>query len=512
MLGIGFIDDLKHITPPIKLIFQIIAATFVIFFGKNTIDFFRWPIANIFLTYFWLIGITNAINLLDNMDGLAGGVTFIASIFLSIFFWRSGNPELLFLSMAVAGGILGFLIFNFPPAKLFMGDSGSMLIGFALAALAIARRTQASNIFAIVAVPTMVFLLPILDTGLVTITRLLRGQSPAIGGADHSSHRLVAFGLSERQALLVLYSVAIISGLASIGIEAWDYDLSLVFIPILLIVFSLFFAYLARMKVVTPGQLQINGITRWLINLTFKRRIFELIFDLILIDVCYYLGFWTRFGFNMTPTSMRLFLLTWPIVLGVSYGSFYILGIYKGMWRYIGISDFIRFIGATILSGILSWVIIRIAFPNQPFSMDVFLLFVLFLFIGLAGSRSSFQVIDRIYTRQINIDKKENILLYGAEDAGEIALRWIIRNPAIGYNVVGFIDDDSLKWGSTIHGVNILGDMSDIEHYIKDKQVSGVIATTQDLMETSAGEKLISICGANGVWVRVLRLEFELAV
>lgn len=510
MFSIGLYDDIKHISPPIKLAFQILAATLVIFFGNNTIDFFRWPIANIFLTFFWLVGITNAINLLDNMDGLAGGVAFIASGFLSIFFWKTGHPELLILSLALAGSILGFLIFNFPPARIFMGDSGSMVLGFALATLAIARRTQASNIFAIVGVPTLVFLLPILDTGFVAITRILRGQSPAIGGTDHTSHRLVAFGLSERQALLVLYGIAIISGMASIGLEAWDYDLSLVLIPILLIGLSLFVAYLARMKVVIRQQNNQSSFTRWIVNLTFKRRLFEIVFDLLLIGVSYYLAFWTRYGLNMTTISMGLFLQSWPIAFGITYGSFYLLGVYRGVWRYIGINDLIRYVGASILSGALTWMILKLVFPNELFTGDVFILFILYLLIGLAGSRSSFLLLDRIYSRQFTGVKRENILLYGAEDAGEIALRWILRNPSIGYSVVGFLDDDSLKWGSNINGVNILGDLDNLEQYIQEKQVSGVIATTENLLRSPEGEKLISACRAKGVWVRVLRLEFEL--
>jgi UDP-GlcNAc:undecaprenyl-phosphate GlcNAc-1-phosphate transferase len=510
MFSIGLYDDFKHINPPIKLVFQILAATLVIFFGNNTIDFFRWPIANIILTFFWLVGITNAINLLDNMDGLAGGVALITSIFLSVFFWKTGLSELLVVSLALAGSILGFLVFNFPPAKIFMGDSGSMVLGFSLAALAIARRTQASNIFAIVGVPTLVFLLPILDTGLVAITRILRGQSPAIGGTDHTSHRLVAFGLSERQAVLVLYGIAIISGMASIGLEAWDYDLSLVLIPILLIMLSLFVAYLARMKVVVTEQNNQSWLTKWIINLTFKRRIFELFFDLLLIGVSYYLAFWTRYGLNMTSTSMSLFLQSWPIALGITYGLFYLLGVYRGMWRYIGINDLMRYVGAAILSGGFSWVIIKLAFPRQPYTGDVFLLFSLFILIGLAGSRSSFLILDRIYTHQIKRNQKENVLLYDAADAGEIALRWILRNPSIGYSVVGFLDDDSLKWGSNIHGVDILGDMADLEKYIQEKQVSGVIATSENLLSSTAGQKLISSCREYGVWVRVLRLDFEL--
>ncbi len=510
MVFVGIFDDFKPISPPVKLAFQLLSATLVIFFGGNTINFFRWPIANIMLTFLWLVGITNAINLLDNMDGLAGGVALIASVFLSVFFWRTGYPDLLVISLAIAGSILGFLLFNFPPAKIFMGDSGSMLLGFSLAALAIARRTQASNVFAIVGVPTLVFLLPILDTGLVTITRVLRGQSPALGGTDHTSHRLVAFGLSERQAVLVLYVIAILSGIASIGLEAWDYDLSLVLIPILLIALSLFVAYLARMKMVSTEQNLPNDFTRWIVNLTFKRRIFELIFDLVLIGVTYYLAFWTRFGLNMTTESMSLFSRSWPIILAITYGSLYSLGAYKGVWRYIGINDLLRYLGAAIISGSLSWLVIKLVFPSQLYSSDVFLLFSLYLLIGLAGSRSSFLVLDRFYERQLSGVKKEHVLLYGAEDAGEIALRWILRNPSMGYSVVGFMDDDELKWGNNIHGVDIVGGLDKLDHFIEDHRVSGVIATSAKILRTPAGDKLATICRANGIWLRVLRMEFEL--
>jgi FlaA1/EpsC-like NDP-sugar epimerase len=264
------------------------------------------------------------------------------------------------------------------------------------------------------------------------------------------------------------------------------------------------------MKVVTTEQKNQSNITRWIVNLTFKRRMFEIAFDLLLIGVSYYLAYWTRFGLNMTPISMGLFLQSWPIALGITYGSFYLLGVYKGVWRYIGITDLIRYVLAAILSGVVSWLILKFALPNELFTGDVFLLFILYLTIGLAGSRSSFLFLDRMYSKQYSGVVKENVLLYGAEDAGEIALRWILRNPSIGYNVVGFLDDDALKWGSNIHGINILGDLSSLEQNIQDKQVSGVIATTENLLNSQAGEQLLSDCREKGVWVRVLRLEFEL--
>jgi len=140
----------------------------------------------------------------------------------------------------------------------------------------------------------------------------------------------------------------------------------------------------------------------------------------------------------------------------------------------------------------------------------VFILFTVFLLIGLTGSRSSFLFLDRMYSRQYSGVEKQNILLYGAEDAGEIALRWILRNPSIGYNVVGFLDDDSLKWGNSIHGVTILGGVNNLEQYFNEKNVKGVIATSENLLTSSIGENILSTCREKGVWIRVLRLEFEL--
>jgi UDP-GlcNAc:undecaprenyl-phosphate GlcNAc-1-phosphate transferase len=509
MFVLGLYDDFRRISPPVKLAGQMLAATIVIFFGNNTIDFFPWPIANILLTYFWLVGITNAINLLDNMDGLAGGVSLVAASTLCYFFWRGGNDILLILALSLAGGIFGFLVFNFPPAKIFMGDSGSLFLGFTLAALSIARRTQASNIFAVVGVPTLLFLLPILDTSLVTITRLLRGQSPAQGGTDHTSHRLIAFGLSERQAVLILYGIAFASGLAAAGLEALDYDLSLVLIPLLLIVLSLFAAYLARLKVITSSPDNPRTVTRFITDLTYKRRLFELLFDLMLIGTTYYLAFWTRYGLDMTAQSMDLFLRSWPIALITAYFSFWIFRVYKGVWKYVGVNDLIRYAEAVLLAILLCYGAVRLIYPTQAYTVDVFFLYGIFLYLGLAGSRSSFQILDRIYNRPRKAASQINVLFYGAGDAGEIALRWVMRNPQMGYIPSGFLDEDEYLWGQRIHDVEIFGGADKLIDLKQQKQIDGVIITTQLLLTTQAGSKLMQLCRENGIWVRQLRLEFE---
>jgi UDP-GlcNAc:undecaprenyl-phosphate GlcNAc-1-phosphate transferase len=510
MFVLGLYDDFKRITPPVKLAGQLLAAIIVIFFGDNTIDFFPWPIANIILTFFWLIGITNAVNLLDNMDGLAGGVSCIAAGVLSYFFWRGNYTFLLTLSLSLVGGTLGFLMFNFPPAKIFMGDSGSQFLGFTLASLAIARRTQASNVFAVVGVPTLLFLLPILDTSLVTITRLLRGQSPVQGGTDHTSHRLIAFGLTERQAVIFLYGVALVSGVAAASLEALDYDLSLVLIPLLLIGLSLFVAYLGRLKVITSYTPSQGAITRLMADLTYRRRLFEIILDLLLIGISYYLAFWTRYGLNMTSLSMDLFLKSWPIALILAYFSFFVFGVYRGVWRYVGFNDLVRYGEATLAAVLVAYLVDKVIYPNQPYTLDVFIFYAVFLFLGLAGSRSSFQILDRLYGRQRNRTEKTNVLLFGAQDAGEIALRWILRNPDLGYNPVGFLDNDPYLEGRSIHSVVVLGGIEKLDEVLQSKDVNGIIVTSSAMLTSEEGDKLIDICRGQGVWVRILKLEFEL--
>lgn len=506
MFTLGVIDDFKSIPPPPKFVVQLIASGIFIYFG-DFIHFFPWPIANIVLTFFWLVGISNAINLLDNMDGLAGGVSMITAGVLAYFFWREGSLPLLTLSLSLAGGIFGFLLFNFPPAKIFMGDSGSMLLGFTLAALAVVPHRQASNVFAIIGVPVLLFLLPILDTSLVTITRLMRGQSPAQGGTDHTSHRLIAFGLSERQAVLFLYGVALLSGISSALLEALNYDLSLVMIPILLISLAIFTAYLGRLKVVTSIN-PTRGSLGWLVQeLTYKRRLFEITLDLAIIGCCYYLAFWTHTGLGMTHAGMQLFLRSWPLAMATAYLSFYLLGVYRGVWRYVGIDDLLRYargvLGGSVATGVLLWII----FPNQ-YSPVIFLLYTVFLFLGISASRFSFQILDRIYIRQRR-DETEGVLLYGAEDAGEIALRWILRNPTLGYRPIGFLDEDPMRWGRSIHGVDVIGGSEQLSTILVDRKIQGVIISSPAGIPAEILAKVVADCRVKGVWVKMMHLAFE---
>ena len=484
IFGLGLYDDIKKLSPPAKLIGQILAAATVILFGYST-NFFTpkidnpiiAQIPNLLLTFLWIVGITNAINLLDNMDGLAAGISLITALFLIYFFWQSEDWSLLVISVALAGSVLGFSFYNFPPASIFMGDSGSLFLGFTLAVLAIARQPQASNVFAITGVPTLLFLLPILDTTLVTITRILRGQSPVTGGRDHTSHRLIAFGFSERQTLLVLYGVAVASGVVAIAIETLDYWLSLILVPVLVIILALLVAYLGRLKVVSATTPSRGGaFSRLIVELTYKRRFLEIILDFFLIGLSFYLAFLLTSGTTISDADLQLFLTAIPLAYVGSYLSFFYFGVYRGVWRYVGVDDLLRYAKAALGGAVTVAAAIYLIFPKEAYPRGLIIWFGLTLFLSLAASRSSFKILDLVYGRQVR-SPEERVLIVGAGDAGEMVVRWLLMNPSIGYRPIGFLDSNRYNSGRQIHGISILGDFSQVGDIIENKNVDGIVVT-----------------------------------
>ncbi len=522
MFVLGLYDEFRPMTPTAKIVGQILAATIVISMGYSSTFFsprlqnsMLAQLPNIIFTLVWLVGITNALNLLDNMDGLAGGISLITAGILGYFFWEAGNLPLLWVALALMGSILGFLVFNFPPAKIFMGDSGSLFLGFTLATLAIAQQQQASNVFAVLGVPTLIFMLPILDTAMVTITRLMRGQSPTHGGRDHASHRLVAFGLSERQTLFVLYAVALFSAVMAAALESLNYWLSLLAAPLLILALVLLTAYLARLKVVSasPPSPQGRAISRFMLELTHRRRLLDVLFDFFLIVIAYYIAFLARYGLRMDNARLAIFLASLPLALACAYLAFYIFGVYRSVWRYVDFDDLAQYLQASLGAGILFAAIIFgldltgwVSWTHN-FSHVLLALFGVFLFLGLVLSRSSFKFLDQLAAKRVQADDHP-VLIAGAGDAGEMALRWIGMNPQLKYRPIGFVDPDPMLSGRHIHGIEVLGDLDRLAAILDHKEAEGVIITANEGNAPWQAD-LLTICQAHGCWIRRLRLEFE---
>jgi len=239
ILTIGFVDDIIGFPPFLKLSFQIIAAWIIIIFGTS-ISFTKNPSIDIPLTFLWIVGITNAFNLLDNMDGLSVGIGGIASLFFFILSSLEGQFLIASLSIALAGACFGFLRYNFSPAKIFMGDTGSMFIGFILSIIGIKLRFSDNTHFSW-AIPIIVLGLPIFDTTLVTISRIIRKKKVSEGGKDHTSHRLVAIGLSQGRAVLFLYAIGIALGIFSLILANFKNGYFVIPIFIISFIFGIFF-------------------------------------------------------------------------------------------------------------------------------------------------------------------------------------------------------------------------------------------------------------------------------
>jgi UDP-GlcNAc:undecaprenyl-phosphate GlcNAc-1-phosphate transferase len=211
----GLWDDRKGLPAWAKLLGQVMAALILVLAGVQ-VQLLRLQVLNVAATLLWVVGITNAMNLLDNMDGLSGGVGAVAAAFFLLLAAMSGQYLVGALAAALLGACVGFLVYNVNPASIFMGDTGALFLGFVVAAVGIKLRFPDNVTFVTWMIPLMVLGLPIFDTTLVTISRLRRGVNPlTAAGKDHVSHRLVKLGFTQREAVLILYLVCCALGVVA---------------------------------------------------------------------------------------------------------------------------------------------------------------------------------------------------------------------------------------------------------------------------------------------------------
>ncbi len=218
LLVLGVIDDKLGMMPKMKLSGQIFVALIVYKTGIRVATFEDYYLS-MFFTCFWIVGITNAFNLLDNLNGLSAGIAGICSVFFGIIALMNSQVYIAVLSFAAAGACLGFLKHNFPKARIFMGDSGSMFLGFILACIAVLGSWETERISLSLSLPILILGYPIFDTTLVTILRIREKRPVFLGGKDHSSHILASLGLRKKRAVLITYVICILLGLSALVVS-----------------------------------------------------------------------------------------------------------------------------------------------------------------------------------------------------------------------------------------------------------------------------------------------------
>lgn len=508
----GLVDDIKSLPPVGKLITQIVAASVAVFFGYTTNFFsprlgetFLAQILNSAVSLFWLVAITNAMNLLDNMDGLAGGISLIVCCFLGYFFWDSGDMLMILFCASLGGAILGFLFLNFPPAKIFMGDSGSQFLGFTLALLAIARLPQASNVFAILGVPTFLFTLPLADTLFVTITRWLRGQSPLKGGRDHTSHRLIAFGLSERQTLWVLYSIAVVGGITAVVVEALNYTLSLILLPIIIAFLLIFTTYLGGVKITQQtNNDRETRLKRVLIKFFLGRNLLDVLVDSLLISSSLYVAVSLGMPFS-SDRQIDFFVQSLPLAFICSYLAFYLMQIYRDLWRHLKVENIYRYVQAAALATVTFW-LIRFLFDNrQSLTLTASLIYGAMLFLGLMLTRFSFQALDALSTRT-RLGKVQGILIYASEETLEFLIPYLLHKRQE-IPIIGLVTDQEMRIGKRVYDLQVLGSVRQLRDLVNKYQPQGVILDELKANLPEVKDQLNSLTQEGMCWVKVIQLD-----
>jgi UDP-GlcNAc:undecaprenyl-phosphate GlcNAc-1-phosphate transferase len=508
---VGLIDDIVHVKPYQKLIGQVMGASLIVYYGLS-LPWSGSPSLNMAITIFWLVGITNALNLLDNMDGLAAGIAAIAAAFLAASFVVNGQPAEALMLAVFAAALVGFLAYNSNPASIFMGDCGSMFIGFFLASASLvsASGARSRSFMIVLAVPVLILLIPIFDTTFVTILRKLSGRSASQGGRDHTSHRLVALGMTERRAVWMLYGFAGLSGVLALLVSRTKLDVSIAAIVGFTIVLALLGVYLAGVKVYEEEEVlkaREKPLVAFFVDLSYKRRIFEVLLDLVLIILSYYSAYTLLFGPIAETGAWNLFLRTVPVLVCVKMFAFLAAGVYRGLWRYISVDGIVVFAKAVVLGSVGSVLALLVAFRFEGLSRAVFVLDTMILFMMLAGSRFAF----RLFRHALPVHEASGarrILIYGAGDGGELLLREVLNNRELQLTPVGFVDDDPHKKGKVIHGLRVFGGNGALRSICEEQRVSEVLISSTQISD----ERLAAIlqdCESAQITLKRMRIQID---
>ena len=499
----GLVDDIWTLSARWKLAAQLAGAAIVLSTG-TTVQLVHVKVIAIAIGVFWLVGMTNAFNLLDNMDGLAASLAAISAGFFAIAAaWYQPSRLVLVLSLALAAALAGFLPFNLRPGKRalsWMGDSGSQLIGFLLAALGLASSyTVASSTLVTLLLPVLVLAVPILDTTLVTVVRLLDGRSIAQGGRDHSSHRLVSLGVSETGAVVLLAAISAALGGTSLAYEAFA-DGRLAAIGVL-VTFALLVQFGSLLADVDRGP----DFRRSFLG--YMRRLIEVLTDGALIGASFLAAFVLRFNGLGTSNQRNYFLLSLPAILFARYVALIALGLYSSVSRYVSSRDALRAVTAVAVSEVAAIGFVTLThgqigdFSRSVFVIDAFICSTALVMVRFA-ERAIFSGLD--LTRQ---GGSRRVLIVGAGRSGRSLLRELRETP--GERVVGFVDDDPLLAGRRVNGVRVIGGVPQLAEILERTHPEAVLVTIPHAARDVLDE-VVRICDREDVPCRFVRREADL--
>ena len=405
------------------------------------------------------------------------------------------------LLAVLAGSVLGFLVFNYKPARIFMGDCGSMFIGFSLGSLAIASPAPNTRIFlSTLLYPTLAFLYPIFDTLLVSVLRRSAGRPISVGGRDHSSHRLVSLGLTEQKAVWVLWLLAAIG--ASAGLLTHAMPIGVFAIAVLLVsgvtVFGIFLATLPTYAMPDTAPVRANWIRKLTPNL---RAGVTLIVDTLLAGTALLVAFLFRWDNSILGPPMHQFLFSLPIVMSLHALASVWFRTFDSGWRWFAVRDILALCYSATASAATSIVVLRI-FGMQDDWRSIILLYAFFVLAFTAGLRFFMRLLWNTLVAPVGARRA---VVLGANGATELMVLVLRQSRQMNATPVAVIDLDQSADRLRIHGVAV--------HYAGKNVVSLLKKLRTDLLVVPCGEELTSEhqrileqCSAAGVVIEQLEV------
>jgi UDP-GlcNAc:undecaprenyl-phosphate/decaprenyl-phosphate GlcNAc-1-phosphate transferase len=506
LFAIGWYDDLQSLSAIAKMVNSLAVAAFFVV----ALPTFATSPAQAVLglaAVVWFGGLDNAVNLLDNMDGLAAGVSAIAAIGLAVTFSHELGIELTIVLLALAGALAGFLFWNRQPARLFMGNCGSLFVGGLLAGCStIAVLRAGTGLSAAAAALTL--MVPIFDTTFVVILRRLAGRSTTRGNVDHTSHRLVSAGFSERRAVMVLYLIGAGGAatgflLQTRGISTWPLA---VVVSLAVLMLGLYLARLPAYAGQDFTALQNASFAPLLSDLTFRWHAAEVLLDLVLITVCYYTAYRIRFEGEALPVFLATFALSLPVVLGCKIAALYTSGLYSRDWNTFGLHDLSTVLRGIVTGSVLCVLAITLLYKfDARFSRSVMFIDAVLLMGAIIATRLSFRVLARAAAG--NSATRRRVLIYGAGERGQLLVREMLANPEWRQQPIAFIDDDAVKRARRILGVPVRGSIEDLDGILGVLAIDELLISSPGIDEATES-RVRTVCGRHKVPVR--RLYFDL--
>jgi UDP-GlcNAc:undecaprenyl-phosphate GlcNAc-1-phosphate transferase len=507
---LGFADDRRPLQPNAKLIVQLAVSVALVMCVPHAAAARLHLGLAAPIVFVWLVGQSNAINLLDNMDGMCPALLGTAAAGVSVFQAENGLLPIAELNAVISGACFGFLLWNRRPARVFLGDTGSLSLGLVVAfgAMYGSWIGPAASLRRL-AIPPLLLVVPLLNTFFVIVTRYDAGVPVSRGLADHLNYRLVAYGFPMRRSIAILCMVSALGG--ALAFAHWSlpwivwsalvalFGLALVYFAVFLSQADVGDMY-ARLKV--PRSDPPVSAYR-----TQRRRAFEILSDATVASAACFLSFQLRFEGDLSSVQQSNLGLSLPVVILSAIVAQWACGSYQVFWKYIGVTEAVGIAKASALSGIALFVATRLpSFQQYPRSM--FALFPMTFFLLATGYRVSLRMMHewrRSQVERTDTDKGHRVLIVGAGDAGELALRDMRNGVGASWSACGFLDDDPHKVGLRIHGVPVLASTAALAKVAKELGVRQVVLA----MPSAPADKRRSIvraCEEHGISIRVFEV------